>query len=236
MSLKKLDRTRWSYAEALDHVRSVTIARQTAETAKLPPKPITTYQYWNAPQDPTVAWKAEAESELLVALRDGDLVAHGRYTEERTHGWGYGSGSGFGLHSGYHSSIRPEQWREGRSNCGRLTSREWEFIDIRMPRFLVKAIWPDFMVEAARPTPSAQHAAYTTPYLELMQAAIAQFGITDLHQDKKECLTDWFLQQQVDGEPVSHKLADAMATLIRLPSAQRGGAKRVQGPDLRQTA
>ena len=46
---------------------------------------------------------------------------------------------------------------------------------------------------------------------------------------------DWFLEQQIEGEPVSNKLADAMATLIRLPSAQRGGAKRVLGPDLRHT-
>jgi hypothetical protein len=45
---------------------------------------------------------------------------------------------------------------------------------------------------------------------------------------------DWFLEQQIEGEPMSNKLADAMATLIRLPSAQRGGAKRVLGPDLRQ--
>jgi hypothetical protein len=46
---------------------------------------------------------------------------------------------------------------------------------------------------------------------------------------------DWFLSQEIEGEPVSNKLADAMATLIRLPSAQRGGAKRGLGPDLRQT-
>jgi len=45
---------------------------------------------------------------------------------------------------------------------------------------------------------------------------------------------DWFLEQPIEGEPVSHNLADAMATLIRLPSAQRGGAKRMHGLDLRQ--
>ncbi|RBI82277.1 hypothetical protein DRV85_18865, partial [Rhodosalinus halophilus] len=78
-------------------------------------------------------------------------------------------------------------------------------------------------------------APYTTPYLELMQAAIAKFGITAEDQGKKDCLVDWFLAQEIEGEPVSNKLADAMATLIRLPSAQRGGAKRVLGPDLRQT-
>jgi hypothetical protein len=102
-------------------------------------------------------------------------------------------------------------------------------------RFLVKAIWPDYIPEPVRPAQGAADAIYTTPYLDLMQAAIAHFGISPGYQGKKECLMDWFLEQQIEGEPVSNKLADAMATLIRLPSAQRGGAKRVLGPDLRQT-
>lgn len=236
MSLQTLDRTQWSYAEALAHVQNVTVARRAVEEAKLPLKPVPEYQTWNRPQDPTIAWKAEAETELLVALRDGDLLAQGRYTEERTHGWGNGgSSSGFGLHSGYHSSIRPEQWREGKCSFGRLTARDWEFIDIRMPRFLVKAIWPDYIPEVVRLAPGTNEVPYTTPYLDLMQAAIAQFGISAEHQEKKECLVDWFVQQQIEGESLSKNLADAMATLIRLPSAQRGGAKRVLGPDLRHT-
>ncbi|MFC3119905.1 hypothetical protein ACFOHS_22590, partial [Jhaorihella thermophila] len=135
-----------------------------------------------------------------------------------------GGSSGFGLHSGYHSSIRPEQWREGRYSLGRLTARDWEFIDIRMPRFLMKAIWPDYAPEV-QPAAGTDTAPYTTPYLELMRAAIAHFGITAENQGKKDCLVDWFLEQEIEGEPVSNKLADAMATLIRLPSAQRGGAK-----------
>ncbi len=233
MSLQSLDRTQWSFAEALAHVQGVTVARRAAEAAKAPPKPVPAHNHWNPPQDPTIAWKAEAENELLVALRDGDLVAQGRYTEERPNGWGYGGSSGFGLHSGYHSSIRPEQWREGRYSLGRLTARDWEFIDIRMPRFLVKAIWPDYRPEVG-PATGTDTVPYTTPYLELMRAAIAHFGITAENQGKKDYLVDWFLAQEIEGEPVSNKLADAMATLIRLPSAQRGGAKRVLGPDLRR--
>ena len=235
MSLQSLDRTQWSYAEALAHVQTVTVARRATEAAKAPPKPVLAHNHWSPPQDPTIAWKAEAANELLVALRDGDLIAQGRYTEERPNGWGYGNSSGFGLHSGYHTSIRPEQWREGKYLSDRLTARDWEFIDIRMPRFLVKAIWPDYIPEPMRPTQDAADAIYTTPYLDLMQAAITHFGISPGNQGKKECLMDWFLEQQIEGEPVSNKLADAMATLIRLPSAQRGGAKRVLGPDLRQT-
>ena len=231
MSLQSLDRTKWSYAEALAHVQNVTVARCASEAAKEPPKPEPAHQHWNRPPDPTIAWKSQGRTELLVALRDGDLIAQGRYTEDRT-GWPEGTSSGFGLHSGYHTSIRPEQWREGRYEHHRLTARDWEFIDIRIPRFLVKAIWPDYIPEGLRP--ASGMAPYTTPYLELMQAAIARFGITAEAQGKKDCLVDWLLEQQIEGEPISNKLADAMATLIRLPSAQRGGAKRVQGPDFRR--
>ena len=46
---------------------------------------------------------------------------------------------------------------------------------------------------------------------------------------------DWFLDQQIEGEAVSDKLAEAMATLFRLPSAQRGGAKRVPKPEFHKT-
>jgi len=236
MSLQTLDRTQWTYAQALAHVQTVTVARRALDAAKLPPKQQSALHYCGVSPDRSYAWKAEAETELLVALRDGDLIAQGRYTEERTHGWGHGgASSGFGLHSGYHTSIRPEQWREGKHYMGQLTALHWEFIDIRVSRFIVKAIWPDFVPEAAAPAPDGNVGPYTTPYLELMQAAIAHFGLTAENQGKKECLLDWFVEQQIEGEPVSRNLADSMATLVRLPSAQRGGAKRVLGPDLRQT-
>lgn len=236
MSLQKLDRTQWSYAEALAHVENVTVARRVTEAAKLPPKPAAPHESWGFTPDPTIAWKADAQTEFLVALRDGDLLAKGRFTETRT-GWAEGVQSGFGLHSGYHTSIRPEQWREGQyhSYKGTLTARDWEFIDIRVPRFLVKAIWPDYIPEAARSGAGAGRAPYTTPYLDLMQEAIRHFRLTERHQEKKEVLSDWFRSKLVDGDQVSSNLAHSMATLIRLPSAQRGGAKRVPTPTFRKT-
>jgi hypothetical protein len=90
---------------------------------------------------------------------------------------------------------------------------------------MVLAIWPPYVP----PLPVAD-SSYTTPYLDLMQQAIAELGLTAENQNKKELLVDWFGVKQVDGRPLSEKLADAMATLIRLPSAQRGGSKRVMGP------
>lgn len=232
MSLKALDRTQWTYPEALAHVQNVTVARRAAEAAKQPPTPA--HENWTPQQDPTIAWKAEATTELLVALRDGDLIAEGRYTEERT-GWAQGDFSGFELHSGYHTSIRPEQWREGKYYFGRLTARDWEFIEIRMPRFLVKAIWPDIVPEVAHPSSGADEVPYTTAYLELMQAAIVHFGLTADRQGNKENLSDWFHEQVIEGKQISRNLADSMATLVRQPSAQRGGSRRMDRPELRQT-
>ena len=237
MSLKTLDRTQWSFADAQRHVEAVAVARLTHEASLLPPREL---MPWERPRDLAAEARAEAHDQLLVALRDGDLLAQGRYTEERPHGWGYGgNSSGFGLHSGYHTSIRPEQWREGKYILERLTARDWEFIDIRMPRFIVKAIWPDYVPPAqpgvAAAAVASEEVPYTTPYLVLMQEAIRHFGITDQRQEKKDCLVDWFLDHEVEGEPISRNLAEAMATLVRLPAAQRGGAKRVLGPDLRQT-
>ena len=226
MSLQTLDRTHWSFSEALRHVETVTIARRASETAKVPMKPDPAAPHWLAPPDPKIAWKSQAREELLVALRDGDLIAQGRYTKTRT-GWPKGMDTGFGMHSGYHSSIRPEEWREGQYRYDRLTAKDWEFIDIRMPRFLVKVIWPDHIPETVAAEPNTEDKPYTTPYLELMKAAIAEFNLTAERQWKKENLSDWFLQHEVEGEPLSRNLADAMATLVRMPSAQRGGAKRV---------
>ena len=233
MALQTLDRTHWSYPEARAHVQNVTVARRLQEVAGKPPvaAPI---NHWERPRDPLAVWKGEAEEQLLVALRDGDLLAQGRFSETRNNSnFGPDSYKTWILHSGYHQHITPAQWREGQFLNVTLSTMFWEFIDVRMPRFMVKAVWPDF-VPPAVPV-KIPDAPYSTPYLDLMQAAIAQFGITAESQEKKDCLADWFLGQEIEGEPVSKNLADAMATLVRLPSAQRGGAKRVIGPDLRQT-
>ena len=93
---------------------------------------------------------------------------------------------------------------------------------------MVLAIWPVVEIAVPQPVPDpSTGATYTTPYLDLLQQAIAANGITQRYQCKKELLSDWFKSQTVEGEPVSQNLADAMATLNRMPASQRGGAKRI---------
>jgi hypothetical protein len=230
MVLENLDRTQWSVAEALAHVETVVRAHRAVEESRLPAASSRRSMLWGSPQDPEVKLNTEAREQLMVALRDGDLHAQGRYTEIRPYGYAGGPhGSGFGYHSADHSFIRSEQWRHGCYVNDALTGEAWEFVDIRVRRFMVLAIWPHYV-----PSLTVAAGSYTTPYLELMQQTVAEFGLTERNQEKKEVLLDWFLRQEVEGEPISKNLADAMATLIRLPSSQRGGAKRVEGPDLRK--
>lgn len=68
---------------------------------------------------------------------------------------------------------------------------------------------------------------YTTPYLEIMQDVIRELGISKENQGKKEAIAALFEKKLADHKatPSSQKLADAMATLVRLPESQQGRAK-----------
>jgi len=171
-----------------------------------------------------------------LALRDGYIRATGRLSTTQALFPDPRAIGSWRLHASDPSLITTTEWRVGEFDFSRweLNGPSWQYIQIEVPEFMVKAIWPDYIHETVRPAQSAADVIYTTPYLDLMQAAITHFGISPGNQGKKECLMDWFREQQIEGEPVSNKLADAMATLIRLPSAQRGGAKRMPRPDLRK--
>ena len=77
------------------------------------------------------------------------------------------------------------------------------------------------------PASSAISSGYATPYLEMMQEVVREMEITKENQGKKEAIAASFAQKLADHKttPPSQKLADAMATLIRLPESQQGRAK-----------
>jgi hypothetical protein len=106
--------------------------------------------------------------------------------------------------------------------AGELTMSDGQFIDIRVPRFAVLAIWPERR-EALQTT------EYRSPYLDLLDQVIAKLRITEENQPKKEVLVNWFREKTIEDEPISENLASAMATLVRLPASQRGGARRAGG-------
>ena len=233
MFIENLDRHQWTLDQAKKHIGRLILTwhHQEAIVAGETPKPA---RRWPSPDDPIRRSEDEAHSELFTALRDGDLHATGRLSEQRRPRYATGYSS-WDFHSGNHQPISPSHWREGQFGygIGSLEFLRGEFIDIRVPRFMVLAIWPEPRIEESRNSDS--EAPYTTPYIEMMFTAIRVHGITEEQQSKKELLADWFTKQKVEGELISGNLGDAMATLIRLPQSQRGGAKRMIGPDVRET-
>ena len=226
MLIDRLDRTQWRLSQTIDHV--TTAIGRAVTRGEMAPQPDPALPPWRQTENPRGGAASQAAREVQVALRDGDLHAQGRLSNTQSRPWTHSS-DGWDLHSGHHSTITPEHWRAGRADvqAGVLTMADGQFIDIRVPRFMVLAIWP--VVAVPDPTPSADPTTgepYRTPYLDLLERAIAENHVTARNQGKKELLSDWFRGQTVDDEPVSQNLADAMATLIRLPSSQRGGAKR----------
>lgn len=228
MLIEHLDRTLWTLQQTETHVAAQVTAYLQADPERLAAA-IAPTEKWQLPHNLQHAVNLIAWEEIQVALRDGDLHAVGRVSTERAAAW-ISEHDGWRYHSGRHSSIAPEHWRAGQPSkrTNALNLLDQHFIDIRMPRFMVLAIWP--VVEAPKPAPMpdpATGAPYRTPYMDMLDQGIVANSITQGDQGKKELLAEWFRKQQVEGEPVSQNLADAMATLIRLPSSQRGGAKRI---------
>ncbi len=176
--------------------------------------------------------RRRARDGLLMALRDGYIRATGRLSTTAAMFVDPATERSWRLHASDPSLITTTEWRCGEFNFSRgdLTGPAWQYIQIEVPEFMVKAIWQDDAPEPAQPPREATAMSYTTPYLELMQEAIMHFGLTDKYQSKKENLSDWFFGKRIDGEPISRNIANSMATLIRLPTAQRGGAKRIPKP------
>jgi hypothetical protein len=85
----------------------------------------------------------------------------------------------------------------------------------------------DEFVLAFDATPAIS-SGYTTPYLEMMLEVIRELEISRENQGKKEAIAALFAKKLMDHKitPPSQKLADAMATLVRLPESQQGRAKR----------
>jgi hypothetical protein len=173
----------------------------TGDLERPPAPPIADYGRGHDP--PTVntnnflsAEELEAQESLLVALRDGDVRATGRLSGTRAEPM-YAAQCGrlWTLHSRCYTKITCEQWLEGTYDWAKdsLDLPNGQFIDIQVPRWAVEAFWPP----DPKPPPEVGvaeivDAAYTTPYLELMQQAIAELGISAAKQPKKETVMEWF--------------------------------------------
>ena len=87
-----------------------------------------------------------AEADFFAALRDGDIPAHGRYSDRHAHNWSANEWTQqtYENHSERRSEIPPEFWRREGINwdhsCAR--SQDGEYDDIILSREDVLAGWP----------------------------------------------------------------------------------------------
>ena len=141
MFIEKLDRHHWTLDQAKQHIARLILAQREREAAS--PGAIQRPE-WAKPDDPAKQSLDDARGELFTALRDGDLHATGRLSEQRRERYAAGY-SRWEFHSGYHQPISPAHWREGHLGLfdKNLEFLEGDFIDIRVPRFMVLAIWPE---------------------------------------------------------------------------------------------
>jgi hypothetical protein len=129
------------------------------------------------------AEELEAQESLLVALRDDDVRATGRFSgtpAERC--YAAQCRRTWTMHSRCYTRITCDQWMEGTYDWVKdsLGVRRGQFIDIQVPR------WPpDPQPPLEGGVGEIADTVYTTPYLGLMQRAIAELGISATNQPKK---------------------------------------------------
>jgi hypothetical protein len=191
------------------------------------PIPVEPRAPWNpTPSDVPTDQAHQAQEQLLVTLRDGDLHATGRYSDTPPPRWESG-GRRWMMHSGRDAQILTEHWRGGQYswNQDSLDLPDGQYIDIQVPRFMIVAIWPPRPKHEERDS-AGPSARYTTPYLDLMRRAIDELRISATSQPKKETVVAWFREQTIDRQLISDNFARHLATFVRLPESQRGGNRK----------
>lgn len=227
MPIDKLNHSTWSLNQAYKHICRICRVRYEATTSEKVELDIGKILSPTAPG--TSRWQTinlDGQRQLWQALRQGSLHAQGRLSNNRNPVFPDRDAREWIFHSSQLGWIPPEHWIGGVLHMDdgslpeRLELQDGEYIDIQIPRFMVEAIWTMPPPKLVEPT------EYTTPYLELIKRAISENRIDEIDQSNKVVLVEWFKDQHVEGEPLSGNLANAMATIIRMPSSQRGGGKR----------
>ncbi|MBP9999461.1 MAG: hypothetical protein KBT14_02060 [Proteobacteria bacterium] len=101
-------------------------------------------------------------------------------------------------------------------------------IDLKsLEQLYAKPLYPYKPKKQKIKTDSLWQSGYTTPYIIIMAETISEEKINEKNQSKKEFLKKIIsTKMEKYGLPKSDNLADAMATLIRLPKSQKGRSKK----------
>ena len=163
-----------------------------------------------------------AKKALLIYLLQSRLQGYGRSSTDcltPEHSWELRK---YKNHASSWIVIEPHLWTA--KGIGMLQQNlrydGGEFIELR---FCTKEVLYNFPAQNQAPIMPSNSNDYLSPYMQIMLQAIQVLDIRSEQQSKKNVLVDWFMQQEVAGRPITRNMAKMMATLTRLPEAQRGG-------------
>jgi hypothetical protein len=91
--------------------------------------------------------------------------------------------------------------------------------------FLNRESLDKYLVEQPHGPISTQPPEHISPYLRVMLSVTERMGITPDNQPNKDSVIAE-IKKTWAGAPLSKKLTEVMATLIREPESQRGSAKK----------
>lgn len=174
-------------------------------------------------QDKDQARKIQnAQKALLIYLLQSRLQGQGRYSDcclTPEHSWELRK---YKNHASHWTAIDANLWTAKGISMTQQNLRfdGGEYIDLR---FCTKDVLYNFPPQNNAIPVLANQNDYLSPYMKIMLQAIQILDLRHNQQSKKNVLVDWFMTQEVNGQKLTRNMSKMMATLVRLPEAQRGG-------------
>lgn len=174
-----------------------------------------------------------ALNRIIEFLRSGLIRATGRKSDIRQGSSERWQVQRYKQHSKIREYIDKDFWSDAvfikSIYLNTVRSKDREYTDIRLVlddcrKHLAEDIAAHADADNANePEAEASASAYSTPYIDLMWRAIDEFNISVENQPIKDNLVEWFLDQEIAGQKISHVTANYLASFVRLPESRTGG-------------
>lgn len=181
------------------------------------------------------AWK-----DLRKALFGGDITAKGRFSNRKARlQWAVANpDDAWEMHGVHPVPVAIDHWGAGHSDWreGVLTFDQGQYVGMGVPEFILRCLWPDPSLISDQETlvgrwqanrPALRSAP--TEYLQLINKAVDKFWVDGKAPTvRKPKIVEWLKGHEVEGQPVSENLAQAIGTMILPIKLRQGGIEKLK--------
>ncbi len=187
--------------------------------------------------------KAEEKSweDLRKALLRGDITAKGRFSNQKIRQqWrAVNRDDAWEMHGVHPVLVAAEHWMAGDMDWreGVLTVvGQGQYIDTGVPEFILRHLWPDPSLLASSETLASRWQANRpalrnapTEYLHLINQAVEKFWVDGNEPTARKAeVVEWLKGHEVEGQPLSENLAQAIGTMIMPVRLRLGGIEKLR--------